>query len=325
MYLLMIVYKLGDKMEIGIIKAVQGIANSFLDVVFWLITKMGEEMFFLLIFVGFYLLYSKKFAFKFTIYYLISVGVNGVVKLIIRRPRPYVASSEIIDRLHASEFSFPSGHSQGYFVEATTSMQELGKSNTRKWLKITVLSILSVLGICVMVSRLYWGQHYPSDVIVGAMFGIALPFIIDIAWKLVPNKIKDWFTVERFCKILLAIGVVGFIIFLILDFAFGISSRKVYIFLGMYTALSLGYLIDSKYIGYKEISNKKTFWIKFIITYALLVAIYLPCSLLFGYGKIVYYFVFLFIGAVVSLLLPYLFKLILTRHTDTKIGTTQTE
>lgn len=297
-------------MEINIIKAFQSIANSFLDVVFWLITKMGEEIFFLLVFVGIYLLYSKKFAFKFTIYYLVSVGVNAVIKLIIRRPRPYVASSEVKDRLHASEYSFPSGHSQGFFVEGTTSMQELGKSNAKKWLKITILSVLAVLGIGVMISRLYWGQHYPSDVLVGAMLGISLPFIIDIIWKNVPKKIKDWFTLDRFCKILFLVGIVGFVAFLILDIAFGISSRKVYMFLGMYTALSLGFLIDKKYIAFNEVSNKKTFWIKFAITYATLVAIYLPCSLLFQFGKIIYYFVFLLLGAVVSMLLPYLFKII---------------
>lgn len=297
-------------MEINIIKAFQSIANSFLDVVFWLITKMGEEIFFLLVFVGIYLLYSKKFAFKFTIYYLISVGVNAVIKLIIRRPRPYVSSSEVVDRLHASEYSFPSGHSQGYFVEATTSMQEVGKSSSKKWLKITVLSVLAVLGVGVMMSRLYWGQHYPSDVLVGAMLGISLPFVIDVVWKFVPKKIKDWFTLDRLCKILLLVGIIGFVAFLILDLAFGISSKKVYMFLGMYTALSVGFLVDKKYIAFNEVSNKKSFWIKFAITYGMLVAIYLPCSLLFQFGKIIYYFVFLILGAVVSMLLPYLFKII---------------
>ncbi len=312
-------------MEINIIKAFQSIANSFLDVVFWLITKMGEEMFFLLVFVGFYLLYSKKFAFKFTIYYLISVGVNAVIKLIIRRPRPYVASNEVIDRLHASEFSFPSGHSQGFFVEATTSVRELGNSNAKKWLKITVLSVLSVLGVGVMMSRLYWGQHYPSDVLVGAMLGISIPFLIDIVWKVVPKKVKDWFTLDRFCMILFGVGVIGFIAFLVLDLGFGVASRKVYMFLGMYTAISFGYFIDRKYIGYTETSNKKTFWLKFVITYALLVALYLPCSLLFEFGEIVYYFVFLMLGAVTSILLPYLFKRILNKEKHEENSAMQSE
>lgn len=303
-------------MEINIIKAFQSIANSFLDVVFWMITKMGEEIFFLLVFSGIYLLYSKKFSFKFTLYYLTSVAVNAVIKLIIRRPRPYVTSSEVVDRLHASEYSFPSGHSQGYFLESTVISQELGKSNTKKWLKSVIISVLYVLGVLVMMSRLYWGQHYPSDTIVGAMLGLSIPFVIDIVWKYVPKKIKEMCTVELFCKALFVVCVVGGIGFGILDIFWGIASRKVYMFLGMYTAVSFGYLFDNKYIKCDEKSTKKTVAIKFVITYGGLVAIYLPCRLLFDYAKWVYYPVFLLIGAVVSMLLPYVFSLMFKEKAD---------
>lgn len=304
-------------MEINIIKAFQSIANSFLDVVFWIITKMGEEIFFLLLFAGIYLLYSKKFSFKFTLYYLTSVAVNAVIKLIIRRPRPYVASSEVVDRLHASEYSFPSGHSQGYFVEATVITQEVGKSNTKKWLKITTLCVLAVLGVLVMMSRLYWGQHYPSDTIVGAMLGMSIPFIIDIIWKYVPKKFKEKCTAELFCKVLFVVCVAGAIGFGLLDIIWGIASRKVYMFLGMYTAVSFGYLFDKKYIKYDEKSTKKTGIIKFFITYGVLVALYLPSRLLFDFAKWIYYPVFLVLGTTVSMLLPYIFSLMFRQKCDT--------
>lgn len=271
---------------------------------------MGEEIFFLLIFTGIYLLYSKKFAFKFTIYYLASVAVNAVIKLIIRRPRPYVASSEVIDRLHASEYSFPSGHSQGYFVQATTVSQELGKSNAKKWFKSVIISILYALGVLVMMSRLYWGQHYPSDTIAGAMLGLCVPFIIDTIWRYVPQNIKNKLTTELFCKVLFAVGIMGSIAFGLIDIIWGIASRKVYIFLGMYTSLSLGYLIDKKYIKYNEKSNKKSSILKFFITYGVLVALYLPASLLFNIAKWLYYPIFLGFGAIISMLLPYLYTLL---------------
>lgn len=307
-------------MEINIIKAFQSIANSFLDVIFWMITKMGEEIFFLMLFVGIYLLYSKKFSFKFTLYYLASVAVNAVIKLIIRRPRPYVTSSEVVDRLHASEYSFPSGHSQGYFVEATVITQEVGKSNAKKWLKITTLCVLAVLGLFVMMSRLYWGQHYPSDTIVGAMLGLSIPFVIDIIWGYFPKKLKEKCTAELFCKVLFCVCVAGAIVFGLLDIICGIASRKVYMFLGMYTAVSFGYLFDNKFIKYDEKSTKKTVAIKFVITYAVLVAIYLPCRLIFDYAKWVYYPVFLCIGAVVSMLLPYVFSIMFKNKNGENVG-----
>ena len=295
-------------MEINIIKAVQGIANSFLDVYFWLITKMGEEIFFLLVFAGIYLLYSKKFAYKYSFYYLISVGINAFVKMIVKRPRPYVTSSEVINRLPASEYSFPSGHTQGFVVQATTGMQEIGKSNTKKSIKITLLSVFIFLGIMVMISRLYWGQHYLSDTIVGAMIGVAVPFIIDWAIFLCPKKIKDKITTELICKCLFVAGILGFIACLILELKFGFESRKVYTFLAVYTAVSLGYLIDNKFIKYDEKSNLVTFFIKAAITYAVLVGLYFIFDAIFVLNGFVYYIVYLVLGLVMSIGLPVLFK-----------------
>lgn len=303
-------------MEINIIKAIQSIANSFLDVVMWLITKMGEEIFFLLIFAGIYLLYSKKFAFKYTFYYLISVGVNAVIKMIVRRPRPYVTSSEVINRLPASEYSFPSGHSQGYFVQATTATQQLYKTEAKKGVKISFLCIAIFMGLAVMFSRMYWGQHYLSDTIVGALVGLAVPFIIDYALYLCPKKWKDKFTLDLICKILVVACICGFGVMLVADIAWGIASRKVYTFLGVYTAMSLGYLLDNKYIHYEEKSSCKIFWLKLIITYAVVVGLYFLLDLILPISGFVYYLVYLFLGLVVSIGLPLLFKTIFKNNTN---------
>lgn len=309
-------------MEINIIKAIQSIANSFLDVVMWLITKMGEEIFFLLVFAGIYLLYSKKFAFKYTFYYLISVGVNAVIKMIVRRPRPYVTSSEVINRLPASEYSFPSGHSQGYFVQATTATQEVYKSNAKKGVKISFLCVAIFIGLMVMFSRMYWGQHYLSDTIVGALIGLSVPFIIDYALFLCPNKWKEKFTLDLICKILFIACICGFGVMLVADIVWAFASRKVYTFLGVYTAMSLGYLLDNKYIHYEEKSNCKFFWLKLIITYVAVVGIYLLLDLILPINGFVYYLVYLFLGLVVSIGLPLLFNAIFKN--DTKIDNTNT-
>lgn len=297
-------------MEINIIKGVQSIANSFLDVCFWFITKMGEEIFFLLVFAGIYLLYSKKFAFKYTFYYLVSVGVNAVVKILIRRPRPYVTSSEVINRLPASEYSFPSGHTQGFVVQATTGMQEIGKSRAKKSFKITALSVLIVMSILVMLSRLYWGQHYLSDTVVGLMLGIAVPFVIDYAIFLCPQKIKDKISLDFIINAVFLACMAGFVVCLIMQLALDFASRKVFTFLGVFGAMSVGYLLEKKYIKYEE---KSVWWVtllKGLITYAVLFGLYFAMNAMVEITGYVYFIVYFILGVVVSLGLPLLFKLV---------------
>jgi len=305
-------------MEINIIKSVQSIANSFLDVFFWIVTKMGEEVFFLLVFAGIYLLFSKNFAYKYTIYYLISVGLNGVIKLMVRRPRPYVVSNEVLNRLPASEFSFPSGHTQGFFVQATTGMQEIGKSKTKKSVKTTILCALIFLGVMLMLSRLYWGQHYLSDTITGALIGISIPFIIDYVIFLCPKKIKEKITIDLICKCLVIACFAGFVACLVGELALGIASRKIYTFLAVYTSVSAGYLFDKKYIHYDEKSSLKSFFIKAVITYVVLVGLYFLCDLIFVIDGYVYYLVYLFLGLVMSIGLPYLFKFLFNKEESVK-------
>lgn len=297
-------------MEISIIKGVQSIANSFLDTFFWLITKMGEEIFFLLVFAGIYLLYSKKFAFKYSFYYLVSVGINAVVKILIRRPRPYVTSSEVLNRLPASEFSFPSGHTQGFVVQATTGMQEIGKSKAKKSVKITILSVFSVLAILVMVSRLYWGQHYLSDTIVGLMLGIAVPFVIDYAIFLCPQRIKDKISLDFIINAVFVACMAGFVVCLIMQLALDFASRKVFTFLGVFGAISVGYLLEKKYIKYEE---KSVWWVtilKGLITYGVLFGLYFAMNAMVEITGYVYFIVYFILGVIVSLGLPLLFKVI---------------
>ena len=196
-------------MEINIVKWVQTLSNSFLDRLFWIITKMGEETFFLLVLLGIYLLYDKRFAFKYSMTYLVSVGVNFVAKNIIKRPRPHVASNEIINKLPASGYSFPSGHSQGYFVQASMIYWQTNKNANKKYSSWTLISLVFV-GILVMFSRLYFGQHYLTDVFAGAFCGIVVFILTEIFLSLLSKDFKEKFTTNRLYLFLLIVSSLVF-------------------------------------------------------------------------------------------------------------------
>lgn len=297
-------------MEIEIVKFFQGLASEFLNVFFWLITKLGEETVFLIVVMGIYLCYDKFFAVKYSLYYLLSVGINNLVKLLFLRPRPYVVSNEIINRLPALGKSFPSGHSQGYFVQATIGMVEINKKNKNKPFKLTLLIAFSFIGLLVMISRMFWGQHYPSDVIIGMMFGLALPFVFDWLIGLIPQEFKNKFTKARiyFGMILLAIFLFG--LFFAIELSINFASRKVYKFLGVYLAMGLGYVVDEKFIKYKSKQGWLYGLLKFVIATLIISLIYWVITLIVPLKTYVYFIVYLFLGLVATIIMPLCFKFI---------------
>lgn len=297
-------------MEIEIIKFFQNMASSLLDSFFWVVTKLGEETVFLIILTCIYLCYDKFFAVKYMFYYLISVGVNTVVKAVVERPRPYNVSNEVKNRLPASNYSFPSGHSQGYFVQASTGMNEINSKCNKTKFKILLLSGFIFVGLLVMISRMYWGQHYLSDVIMGMIFGITIPYVLEYIFSLFPKSFKRKFNTDR---VFLAIGVLAglvAIVLFVLEFGLSFYSSKLYKFTAIILAMSFGYFIDCKYIKF----NPKQGWIwgifKFIITIVVLVGMYYIMVMSISLRGYLYFVVYFILGLIACVGLPAVFKVL---------------
>ena len=72
---------------------------------------------------------------------------------------------------HLTSYSFPSGHSMGaiacYGMLAFVTIRLL----RRRWQQIAVGLAAALLVLCVGLSRIYFGVHYPTDVLGGFMAG----------------------------------------------------------------------------------------------------------------------------------------------------------
>lgn len=91
--------------------------------------------------------------------------VNQVFKRIAPRHRPDREGAEVPTQRHVpmpESTSFPSGHSASAFAFATAMSSELP----------ALAPILFPLAAAVAYSRTYVGVHHPSDVVVGASFGV---------------------------------------------------------------------------------------------------------------------------------------------------------
>ena len=82
-----------------------------------------------------YWCFSYGAAFKFALYYVISVACNALLKMFIKRPRPWMASGDVINKLPASGFSFPSGHSQSIASITTFLTYNIYKTKTKNGIK----------------------------------------------------------------------------------------------------------------------------------------------------------------------------------------------
>ncbi len=93
---------------------------------------------------------------------LLNLGIKNIVK----RPRPYQSLSNVYHKNVSikDEYSFPSSHTSTSFSIATTFALRYSK-----YPQIYVPMYL--WGLVVGYGRMYFGMHYPSDILGGAVLG----------------------------------------------------------------------------------------------------------------------------------------------------------
>jgi undecaprenyl-diphosphatase len=98
----------------------------------------------------------------------IAIGLNFAVKLAVRRPRPVLEGLPPLGGAPSS-LSFPSAHATSSFACATAMTRIAPEA-----------AFLFVLAAGIAACRPYLGMHYPSDVVAGAILGIALGLVVPL-------------------------------------------------------------------------------------------------------------------------------------------------
>jgi membrane-associated phospholipid phosphatase len=98
----------------------------------------------------------------------VAIGLNYGIKLIARRPRPVLKGLPPLGGAPSS-LSFPSAHSTSAFAVATAMTRVDRRA-----------AVAFIPAVAVAAGRPYLGMHYPSDVAVGVVLGIALGAIVPL-------------------------------------------------------------------------------------------------------------------------------------------------
>jgi undecaprenyl-diphosphatase len=104
-----------------------------------------------------------------------------ILKEFFERVRPCNALTDAITPVGcAGGFSFPSNHALNNFAAAVFLLRLFP---AYKWIFLIVATLISI-------SRIYLGVHYPSDVIGGALIGVAFGYLFSIG----ALKLEEYFT-----------------------------------------------------------------------------------------------------------------------------------
>lgn len=93
----------------------------------------------------------------------LSYGLTYLMKVIIKRPRPFISNLKIVPVYKAEHYSFPSGHTSSTFATATALSIAYPK-----WY---VIAPAYFWAGSIGYSRMYLGVHYPTDVAGGVVVG----------------------------------------------------------------------------------------------------------------------------------------------------------
>ena len=275
-------------MEYQIVEATRWLKSQFFDAFFNVVSWFGTELFFLIVFTLLYWAYKREYALKFGLFYLISVGVNGLLKVIVNRTRP-----------NGGEHSFPSGHSQSYAVQATMIGKEVFNKGANKRNKILIICELVIGWIVIAYARMYLNFHFLTDVLAGLLIAILLVFVCDYIWSKLPDKLKTLKAKHIVEYVLMILALVLIIVFSVKNYMMkGENYLTIYELAGAVIGVCIGDLLNDRFVQYDGTVDKPQ-------------ARLVKCLLGLGFMAVYYYFVIIKFATKLAYLLPIFFLLMM--------------
>lgn len=257
----------------NLLYALQSIRCSFLNEFMQIITRLGEETFFLVIAIIVFWCVDKYEG-----YFLMGIGLLGTVvnqflKISYRILRPWDLDPTFTVVGNAKDaatgYSFPSGHTQS----AVSVFGGLAVWAKRKWLRWLLLVPI----ILVPFSRMYLGVHTPLDVGVSFVLAIAFVAIFHPLYRRIQKKPQ----IMLWLSITMAVIATAFVCYMELaTFPADVNAenlaearKNAYTLLGSLSAVVLVWIVDKKWL---QFDTKAVWWaqlVKLVLGLGLVIAV----------------------------------------------------
>ena len=233
--------------EADFIKLLQRLSNGFTDTVFLGISQLGTEIAFLAIAVVLYWCIDKRYAYRFFNVYILGVAITNFLKLGFKRTRPFNAYRVRSIGDPETTYSFPSGHTESIASISTLLTIKYGK----KYRAVPIIGVAVTL--LVMLSRMYLGQHYLSDVFCGLTVGVFCAIAFNALLSLFGDR-EELFVIPAVAvsviviSVLAGVGTLG-----------SPSGADILKGLGAFMAFDIGYFVEKRYVGY-DVTENRVWW-----------------------------------------------------------------
>ncbi len=240
---------------LDIIKFIQQFQSSGLTAFFKIITFLGDEYFYLILFP--FILWSVDFkrGAKLGFIFLVSVCLNMLLKDFIQQPRPFIMMPGI-NLISETGFGLPSGHAQNSIVIWGI---------ISSWLKNKPFKgFMFLLIVLIGLSRIYLGVHFPSDVLGGWIVGgVLLIFYFNYM-----DKISSW--IDGLTPIRQIVLIPIFPILLTL-----VHPEKEFVnIMGIVTGVGIGLVLFYRYYDFKFDGNLLKRIVRFVFGIIITIPIY---------------------------------------------------
>ncbi len=226
-----------------ILRFIESIRLPFFDVLFSLITRLGESAVTIVVIIPIFWCINKKLGYKLIYSALYSLGINQFLKILVKRPRPWVEDKTFKPvkgaKGAATGYSFPSGHT----ANAAVLFGNLLIAFKKAWVK----ALFAVVILLIAFSRLYLGVHFLSDVLVSLVITAMLVIVVSKALDLAENN--------NLSEIILNIGLIALATALLIYCRYSSNGepeaqtalKTAYTFIGVATAVVVSRFIDKHY------------------------------------------------------------------------------
>lgn len=143
--------------------------SPFVTTIMMCFTFLGSVLFlFFLSITGTLYVFTKRKKDAIIYFVILYSGVilNLILKFTFQRPRPHH-----LPLIYEDSFSFPSGHAMNSFVFYAALSYFILRETKNATTAIFVSILSGIIILCIGLSRVYLGVHYPSDVIAGYLTG----------------------------------------------------------------------------------------------------------------------------------------------------------